>query len=228
MQTKIRYQRKQRSMRPLFRRALYVYQQFSEDIDQLPTIDKMCHQGELCASSTDTDQKSDTPSTFSKVAKSSPQHPGATCCVANASTDGVLKQFGKANTIHWMVPPGRHRYESEVTEQFGLPFDTTAHYVTGHLHPFALSLSLIDAKTGKTVFHIRSRDYEDRRGVAFMSEIVSSKGMPLAKGQRFILRAEYNNTSEKPIDAMAILYVYLLDQGARERQVATRPVTPSS
>ena len=202
--------------RPLFRRSVYVYQQHKlEQQPRAASAKKPVHQGEMCGQSCELDRKGGTPSLFfpeDLAARSS--HPGATCCVANASDGGVLTQFGDENTIHWMVPPGVHQYRTEVTEQMDLPFDTTAHYVTGHLHPFGKSLTLVDIKTRQTVFQIEGRSLEDRLGVAEMSEIVSQAGIPLQKGRRYELVAEYVNSTDHPIDAMAILYLYALEADA--------------
>ncbi|NIL97675.1 MAG: hypothetical protein GTO53_08355 [Planctomycetales bacterium] len=41
-----------------------------------------------------------------------------------------------------------------------------------------------------------------------MSQISSSEGIPLSPGKRYELIAEYDNRSNRPIDAMAILYLY--------------------
>lgn len=248
MHTRLSYRRSTSELekvQPLFRRALYVYQQhkvaeddgsaaeapihehdgadqtlhalFDEyDAAPLPLDTALggnhslgAHQGELCAETSSVDQRSCTPSRFGGALDS---HPGATCCVFNASVDGIMPQFGDENTAHWMVPPGHHQYRTEVTEQMQLPFDTTAHYVTGHLHPFGTSLRLIDLETDEVVFEIAARSLSDRLGVEWMSELKSYEGVPIHRGRRYELIAEYNNTLDQPIDAMGILYVYALDQ----------------
>ena len=111
-----------------------------------------------------------------------------------------------------MVPPGQHVYRTEVTQQMNLPFDTMAHYITGHLHPYGESMELIDLETKQAVFTITAKCFEDRLGVASMSDIVSRAGIALVKGRRYELVARYNNTRSEPIDAMAILYFYARDQ----------------
>jgi hypothetical protein len=201
--------------KPLFRRALYVYQQHIRK--SLPEQNLLAqhnllpqlhpHAGELCAEVCTTNQLAQSESYF----VSTIGHPGETCCVQNASEGGVLTQFGYNNTVHWMVPPGRHLYRSEVTEQLELNGVTTAHYVTGHLHPYAVSLKLIDLQTSQVVFEITSQDFSDRWGVARISEILSRKGVPIDPSHRYELVSEYNNTTAEPIDAMAILFLYLLD-----------------
>ncbi len=214
MHTQITYRHNlpgERAVRPLFRRALYVYQQHSEEsgADAVSDESEGQHLGELCAEGCPIDQRGRTPSRFGDALAS---HPGATCCVSNASTVGVVPQFGEENTVHWMVPPGSHEYHTEVTEQMQLPFDTTSHYVTGHLHPFGKALRLVDLKTGEVVFEITARSYNNLLGVEWMSELRSPEGVPIHRGRRYELIAEYENTLDRPIDAMGILYLYALDE----------------
>jgi hypothetical protein len=203
-------------LRPLFRRALCVYQQHAPDkslVKDFTDSHAGKHQGAQCAADCKRKQVGKSPSKFGEVVSlDKPGHPGKSCCVANASVDGILKRFGRENTIHWMVPPGRHAYRTEVTEQLNLPFSTTMHYVTGHLHPFGKSIRMVDMETGETVYEIAARDRTDRLGVQWMSEISSQQGIPLRKGRRYELIADYDNTTTAPIDAMAIIYLYALDE----------------
>ncbi len=208
IKTHVSWAKGSEAMRPVFRRAVYVYQQHEEDAAR-PVAEPGEHAGEKCAQACERDQKGTIPSTF---AASESIHPGATCCVRNASAGGVMPQFGSNNTIHWMVPPGRHIYRTDVSNQFELPFETTAHYVTGHLHPYAKSLKLLDLDSGEVLFEIVSEDFDDRIGVARMSDFMSKRGVAIRKGGRYELVAEYHNTTDRPIDAMAILYLYLAEQ----------------
>lgn len=211
MRTRIQYRKAQDGVPPksLFRRALYVYQQHSEADQQFEFNLKIAkHLGEICAEDCRDDQRGDSPSRFGI---SLDFHPGATCCVENASADGIVAQFGNENTVHWMVPPGKHEFRSEVTEQMELPFDTSAHYVTGHLHPFGESLRLIDMESKEVVFEVLARSFQDRLGVDWISEMKSTEGVAITRDRRYELVANYNNTSDHSIDAMAIMYLYLLE-----------------
>ena len=217
MRSRVEYRKQSESspLRPLFRRSVYIYQQHVPDKTEEKLYEVVQgHQGEACAISREGDEKGETVSLFVPMSPEPGKavHPGATCCVANASPGGVLSQFGNENTIHWMVPPGRHRYRTEVTKQMQLPFDTTVHYATGHLHPFGASLVLKEMETGIEVFRITSEDFDDKLGVQHMSEIISDSGIEIRKDARYKLIADYVNTSPKPIDAMAILYLYPLEK----------------
>src|SRR6266566_2444465 len=101
----------------LFRRALYVLQHESESGEI----------GHAC------------------MTKPDAQHIGAGCgeLVKVKLPDGssVLKPV-EGMTNHWTVPRGGHIYKMEITPQLNLPFDTTIHYATIHVHPFARGMEL--------------------------------------------------------------------------------------
>jgi hypothetical protein len=137
------------------------------------------------------------------MATSAMQHVGAGCAEF---------QPAAGLTNHWTVAPGRHVYETEITPQLNLPFDTTIHYATIHVHPFAREMELRDLTTGQTILQLHSRDWTDRIGVAHVGELKSAAGIPIFRNHRYELSAEYDNTSGAKTDAMAILYLYLLEK----------------
>jgi hypothetical protein len=98
-----------------------------------------------------------------------------------------------------------------VDDQLLLPFDTTVHYVSAHLHPYGVSLTLRDLTTGSDVFTIRSEDMNDRVGVARMEEILLPEGVPIARDHHYELITVYENPTAEEVDVMSILYLYLLD-----------------
>jgi len=143
------------------------------------------------------------------------EHVGAGCgewakvSMPNGST--ILMPV-EGMTNHWTVPPGHHIYQSEITPQLNLPFDTTIHYATIHVHPFARGMELRDLTTDKVVLKLNSRDWTDRIGVAQVDEFKSIDGVPISRGHRYQLTVDYDNTSGASTDAMAILYLYLLEK----------------
>ncbi len=169
-------------MKPLFRRALYAY----ESIDKASSH-VMCTGGD---------------------------HSGASCgpFVGKKASNAFLASLGKTNTVHWLIPPGHFESHVTVTDQIDLPYDTTAHYVTAHLHPYGKSLALVDTTSDTTLFTIHATDYADKRGVQTMEQWSSTQGVELIKGHKYELVTEYHNPTDKPIDAMSILYVYALDK----------------
>lgn len=225
MKTRIDIQ-KDKPLKPLFYRTPILYQRYQEASanTELATLSLPggmglghgmgSHPGELCAPSCEKDQLSSLPTLFRTWTSGAngQTHLDRFCCVDIASLGGILEQFGNDHTIHWMVPPGKHTYRAEITQQLNLPFDTTAHYITGHLHPMGTRLVLRDLDTEATVFEIDAKCMKDRLGVLEMSIIKSIEGIPIYTDHRYELIADYHNTSNEPVDAMAILYFYLLDE----------------
>lgn len=123
--------------------------------------------------------------------------------------------LGRKFTSHWVVEPGREVNRSLVTEFLNLPFDTTAHYIAVHLHPFAESLELIDRTTGETVFRAEVDPAEERIGIERVDRLVSPEGIPLYADHEYELVSVYDNTSGEAQDSMAVMYLYLLDKNFR-------------
>ena len=171
----------------LFRRALYVLQPRGDSTGM----------GPACMANMET------------------QHVGAGCAelsTVSLSGGSTAGNPGQGLTNHWIVPPGHHVYTTEITPQLNLPFDTTIHYATIHVHPFARGMELRDLTTGTTIFRLNSQDWPDRVGVAHVDEFRSIEGIPIRRDHRYALTAEYDNASGSKTDAMAILYLYLLEK----------------
>lgn len=146
----------------------------------------------------------------------STQHVGAGCGEfpkMNTPSGSMGEKPGEGLTNHWIVPQGHHVYRTEITPQLNLPFDTTIHYATIHVHPFARRMELRDLTTGQIVLELNSQDLPDRVGVAHVDEFKSIEGIPILRDHRYELTAEYDNTSGSKTDAMAILYLYLFEKG---------------
>ena len=140
---------------------------------------------------------------------------GEGCAVGNSAIDGDedLDANGRKFTAHWVVEPGHEVTRTLVTEFLNLPFDTTAHYIAVHLHPFAESLELIDRTTGESVFKSRVRAPDDRIGILEVDHFTSVEGLPFHADHEYELVSVYNNTSGEPVDSMAVMYIYFLDPG---------------
>lgn len=133
----------------------------------------------------------------------------------------------EGRTAHWLVPPGRHTYRSDVTETLNIPYDTKVHYVTGHLHPHGELIELIDRTEERTVFSIRSKDADDKPIVAGMEEFSLPEGVPIYKDHRYELVATYDNTTSSEIDAMGMIYLYLQEKEFASQAVRYMPIGDS-
>lgn len=147
---------------------------------------------------------------------------GSGCEVGSSAIDGDadVDRLGRKFTAHWIVQPGHEVTRTTVTEFLNLPFDTTAHYIAVHLHPFAESLELLDRTTGQTVFKSRVRAPDDRIGITEVDYFESVEGLPFYADHEYELISVYNNTSGAPVDSMAVMYVYFLDPGFQKPDLA--------
>lgn len=144
----------------------------------------------------------------------SPDDHGAGCSVGQAAIAGDFDEdhLGQKFTAHWVVEPGQEVNRTNVTRFLNLPFDTTAHYIAVHLHPFAEKLELIDLTTGQTVFVSHVEPSKGRIGIDRVEYYTSDEGLKLYKDHQYELVSYYNNTSSQPVDSMAVMYMYLLDK----------------
>jgi hypothetical protein len=116
------------------------------------------------------------------------------------------------NPIHFKVPPGEHLFEMDLAGQWDLPFDTTAHYISAHLHTHHEWIRLYDVDQDRVVVELKGHSYPGRRGLQHIADFSSVEGIPLRKDGRYRLQAKYNNPTGEEIDGMAILYLHLLDE----------------
>ena len=133
------------------------------------------------------------------------------CGTVDAQAEG-LPRIGD-NPIHWSVPPGEHTYVLPADEQLFLSFDTTIHYAAAHFHNYCEWMRLVNKATGETVLEFTGTPYAGERGMAAISDVVSKDGIPLTSASSYELQVRYNNPTTENIDAMAILYLYLLEPG---------------
>ena len=92
-----------------------------------------------------------------------------------------------------------------------LQFDTTAHYIAVHLHPFAESLELRDLTTGETVFKSKARNFDDKNGLEEVEYFSSEEGLPLYQDHEYEVVSTYFNTTDVDQDSMAVIFMYVMD-----------------
>ncbi|MFT4623746.1 MAG: hypothetical protein ACI8PZ_002402 [Myxococcota bacterium] len=139
---------------------------------------------------------------------------GPGCSVGQAAIAGDVDEdhLGQAFTAHWKVEPGREVNVTNVTRFLNLPYDTTAHYIAVHLHPFAHSLTLRDLTTGENVYEAFTRQAEGRVGLDHIDHYEGADGIPLYKDHEYELVSVYENTTDDVVDSMAVMYLYLRDK----------------
>jgi hypothetical protein len=151
---------------------------------------------------------------FSSAESDALEAAGGGCSAGKPAVEGDSDDdaFGQQFTAHWVVPPGREVNVTNVTRFLNLPYDTTAHYIAVHLHPFAESLTLKDLTTGQVLFDAKVHGPKDRIGIDSIDHFESVDGMALYKDHQYELTSVYNNTSGHDVDSMAVMYMYLKDK----------------
>jgi len=135
-------------------------------------------------------------------------------CLVGERAEGKIREdnYGRKFSGHWVVRPGREENHTLVTEYMNLPFDTTVHYISTHLHPFSRTLELYELTVGKTVFVSKVRNFEDKIGLEHVDTFTSIEGIPLYRDHEYELISVYENTSDVDQDSMAVMFLYVLDK----------------
>lgn len=162
---------------------------------------------------------------FSSAESDALEAAGGGCSAGKAAIDGDSDDdaHGQKFTAHWVVPPGREENVTNVTRFLNLPYDTTAHYIAVHLHPFAQSLELKDLTTNEVLFAAQVHGPTDRIGIDSIDHYESVDGMLLHKDHQYQLTSVYDNTSGHDVDSMAVMYMYLKDKKFRKPDLANLP-----
>jgi len=157
--------------------------------------------------------------------------PGPSCDLGehapNATQHNVHSDPKGTFSSHWLVRPGKEILRTPVTQLLSLPSDTTVHFVSIHVHPFAQSLELRDLTTGKTIFKSRVKGLRRGIGLSRVTHFSSRKGIALLKDHEYELVSVYNNTSGVNQDSMAGMLLYLLDKNFK-KPPAAQAVAPLS
>ena len=171
-----------RPIKPLFQRMLYALKALDED-DRYYGIED---------------------------AKESEHGPG---CLPGQNAGGriIVDKLLQRFTGHWVLAPGREVNRTNVTRILALPFDTTVHFISVHVHPFAVSLELADLTTGETVFKSMVKQMEGRIGIESVEPYADKNGVMLYQDHEYELISIYDNTSDRDFSAMAVMYLYLHD-----------------
>ncbi|MBX2813550.1 MAG: hypothetical protein KTR25_17165 [Myxococcales bacterium] len=141
----------------------------------------------------------------------------------SASGNGLKDKFGRQFSGHWIVKPGKEENHTPSTYYMKLPYDTTAHYIAVHLHPFAESLELRDLTAKKTVFKSKATNPKNKIGLEHVEYYSNTKGIQLYKDHEYELISIYNNTSGQDQDSMAVMFMYVLDKDFQKPDLDNLP-----
>lgn len=131
---------------------------------------------------------------------------------AVTGTDLLSMQGDQMVTQHFLVPPGTQTYIQKFSGKDQLPFDTTLHHISAHLHVYGQSIELWDTTAQKKLFTSIATDDADHRYVTNMTSYSSTEGIPVYRDHDYELRATYDNTTDHEVDGMAVMYMYFADR----------------
>ena len=135
-----------------------------------------------------------------------------------SATAGVAKSgheyrdtLGQRFSGHWVVPPGKHSVRTVVTKWLNLDSDKRVHHIGVHVHPFAQRITLRDMTAGRDVFSSLVTPLDGRIGISKVTDLSSEAGLRLFADHHYELVADYENPTAQPVDAMAVLFLYMRD-----------------
>lgn len=138
---------------------------------------------------------------------------GESCSVGmSVRGTGNEDKYGQRFSGHWVVPPGEHEYAASVTRWLNLPFDTRAHYIAVHLHPFAEDIELRDLTADRTVYRSMATNRTEGMGLDHVDYYSSPEGLELHRQHQYQIRTRYHNTSGVDQDSMAVMFFYVEDK----------------
>ena len=121
-------------------------------------------------------------------------------------TKAIQPLYSTLRSVHtphlFFVQPGRHEFENF----FEAPFNGRIQFIGTHIHPHGVSIELYDVTHGRAVW--KSTPRLDAAGQMIgMDTFASESGYAVKGGERFRIRAVYDNPTRTPIDAMAGLFI---------------------
>lgn len=107
---------------------------------------------------------------------------------------------------HWMVPPGRQVVRQRYRGLIGVP--TRVHFGLAHMHNHGRSMKLTDLTTGEVLWQTELEYEDDRVQIREIPAYSSGEGFLLHPDHEYQVESVYLNTSDRPVDAMAVMYLY--------------------
>jgi len=115
----------------------------------------------------------------------------------------------KTHTEHWMVPPGKHIYRSDV-KSGGIKSNGMIHFIKLHLHAYGQSMTLLDKTTGEEIWTGYAENHPEGKAHLLNTDYyTSTEGMPVFENHQYELITVYDNPTDHDIDAMGVLRLYV-------------------
>lgn len=130
----------------------------------------------------------------------------------SSAKNQVLIKGGKNLLHHFLVPPGKHQYQMNATRSLRLPFDTTLHFASVHLHAYGEYVKVRDITDDRIIFESRAVNLANNLGLESSDYYSSSNGVPVYKSHKYEVIAGYNNLTDHDVDAMVDVHMYFADK----------------
>ncbi|MBF0694379.1 MAG: hypothetical protein IR153_04910 [Flavobacterium sp.] len=142
----------------------------------------------------------------------SPIDPGTDFCIP-VETDNHSYDDGTGGKLsgHWVIPPGKNIYRSDVGNQLQITDSLRLHAAAIHVHPFATSISLMDKTTKTSIFTSDIENHNDRVGLKKVGQFLSENGIWLFKDRQYELVLTVDNTSNEDQDMMGSAFLFFYD-----------------
>jgi hypothetical protein len=124
--------------------------------------------------------------------------------------DGLGQRFAS----HWKVPPGTQESATPLHSFMPIPYKTTIHAFSTHVHPYAEYLSIVDTRNHKEI--VRAGAKTSKEGAVLESidylTFPVSEQVVLDETPSYEMVVSYNNPTKEDQDAMAMAVFYLHDR----------------
>lgn len=143
----------------------------------------------------------------------SPLDPGTNQCIP-VETKNHSYDDGKGNKLsgHWIIPVGKHTYQSSVNNQLQISDSLRLHAAAIHVHPFATKISLFDKTENKTIFISNITNHQNKIGLTKIDPFSSVDGIWLYKKHDYQIILEVNNTTKVDQDMMGSMFLFFYDK----------------
>ncbi len=135
-------------------------------------------------------------------------HRGVTVLAGDPLAPSEIPPNAHGKIGHWIVPPGEQVIRQQHTKL--VPGPTRVHYGVAHMHNYGSSLKLTDVTEGRVLWETRveySPDME-RAQIARIPVYSSDAGFVMYPDHTYEIESVYDNRTDVPIDAMAVMYLY--------------------
>ncbi len=138
---------------------------------------------------------------------------------------------GRRLSGHWVVPPGKHTYSSEIVDERDPGFaqkDRRIHALWTHLHPLCVSTSLVECN-GKSRRKLYAVNIKTKTAggleIKHIDAVSSRAGIPLSAGRRYELEGTYLNGTGVPQDSMISHGIFFAEESFAKPAWVTSPVS---